>query len=522
MKVESGPNSVGRQLGCQGIDHIVELAGNYVDCERRRIEAAHRADIVECKARLCFLQERKNHLEEQRELAPPPGDLRTRRRRCIYYASIAVLLTIAGYFFALLAFDPFRFGWKSHLYCLAIAVVTPFTVDKLLDLWKSEWLLRALAAIAVTAALVSLALLAVVRGEILAQQLQAMDPVVVSGLEQTAPEQAPTDFYAQTLNWLRLTMALLAIALEIGAGLALHDAWRYGSNLDDDWGQIAKELGGVQREMAALVRAIAEYESLPEQFVSGFWADFFRAMLEGTVKHAITKGIATLILLFLATSVAAAQSPVSLVVAIDLSRSLQVKSPNGKSEHQLNVEAIGRLLSTTPAGSRVSIIAITDRSLTQPFVLLSCQVSSDAGYFNERLKSARKRLVRAWAQTSKSLQPDFAHTDVFGALVLAGQIFDDSPGMKKVLVILSDMRHEAFGVNLESPGMIDGAEMIKRVERSGLIAELEDAEVHITGAVAPGKLPAYWQSLRRFWRQYFDKAGAALSTFAVTRDLPRL
>lgn len=521
MNLAFESESVGTKLGSEGVEHIVELAGNYVECERRRIESSRRADIVECKARLCFLQERETSLKERIRQMPPPGDVRTRRRRFIYYASVAAVLTFAGFFFALLAFDPFRFGWKSYLYCLAIAVVAPFAVDKFLDLWKSERVLRALAAITLVAALASLVLLALIRGEILLQQLQAMDSVVVSGLENATSQHNPANFYTQTLGWLRLTMALLAIAMEIGAGLALHDAWRYGSNLDDDSGQLQRQLEAVQREMTVCVRRIADLESLSEQFVYGFWADFFRAVLEGTTRHAVTKGIATLALLvMLCPAVRAADPGVNLVVALDLSRSLQVTNPAGKSEHHQNLAAVESLLSTLPAGARVTIIGITDQSLTRPYILMSAQVAADPGYFNERLAAARKQLVQAWATISKDMRPTYEHTDIFGALLLANRLFDETPTMRKVLVVLSDSRHEGLGINLEKPESINSAEVMTQVERAGLIADLKGVEVHVVGTVAPGKTAPYWRSLRDFWRLYFRKTGTTLASFSVTRDLP--
>jgi hypothetical protein len=523
MNPNSDSENIGAALGKGGVERVVEWSENYAECERRRLVAASQAEIVERQARIFILQKRERECEERLRHAPPPGDRQTRRRRCIYYVGVAAILAISGFFFSLLALDPFQFGWKSYLYCLAIGVVTPFAVDKFLDLWGNEKVLRGLAATALFAALTSLVLLALIRGDILLEQLHAMDLVSVTGLDVPVEPQQQNDFYEQTFVWLRATMALLAIAMEIGAGLALHDAWRYGSGSGDDPRQINIELANIREEMIQCAKEIKRLENLSVEFLNAFWRDFYGAMLNGTVRNAITKGVLTLILfLCLGCAPALADPSLNLVVAIDLSRSLNVRGPNGKTEHEQNVTAISQLLSTVPTGSRVTIIAITDRSFTQPYILLSVQVNEDAGYFKERVTTARRQLARAWIKTSEHVRPDFPHTDVFGALLLAGQIFGESPRSRKILFILSDMRHEAFGLNLESPDSIHGADIMKRVESSGMVAALQRVEVYVAGAVAPGKLPSYWESLRLFWAEYFKKAFAEVCGYSVTRIVPQL
>src|SRR5207237_213408 len=158
------------------------------------------------------------------EQAPPPGDLRTRRRKALYYWIVTAILTVAAFFFSLLAFEPYRLGWKSYLYCSGIAIVTPFCVEKFLESWNKEKLIKTLATIAFVAALTSLVLLALVRGDVLAQQVNDIAPTVTINDDNTAPaELQHNSFYEETLVLLRLVMALLAIAMELGAGLALYD-----------------------------------------------------------------------------------------------------------------------------------------------------------------------------------------------------------------------------------------------------------------------------------------------------------
>jgi hypothetical protein len=60
---------------------------------------------------------------------------------------VTLILIVAGFFFSLLAFAPFRVGSKGYLYCLGIAVVTPFSVEKFLETWAKERLLKAVTAV---------------------------------------------------------------------------------------------------------------------------------------------------------------------------------------------------------------------------------------------------------------------------------------------------------------------------------------------------------------------------------------
>jgi hypothetical protein len=41
----------------------------------------------------------------------------------------------------------------------------------------------------------------------------------------------------------------------------------------------------------------------------------------------------------------------------------------------------------------------------------------------------------------------------------------------------------------------------------------------VAGADGAGKSMAYWQSLRIFWTDYFNKAGAIIESFSVLRAM---
>ena len=258
----------------------------------------------------------------------------------------------------------------------------------------------------------------------------------------------------------------------------------------------------------------------PALFAARFWRDFFGSMLTHTVRAAMTK------LLVLAAGIllvpharAATNSHLDLVVALDLTKSVAVKGPDGTTEFQKNVDGVTRLLVEVPAGARVSIIGITDHSFTQPYFLLSATVPDDPGYFGERLGAARNEIVRVWKLRSARLQPSFAATDILGVLMLASQIFNQqrSSGAQRTLVIFSDMRNHTRELDLESSSV---ASPLRKSNKTLAAVDLHQVQVYALGVDGAGQGTANWRALELFWRGYLQASGASLYTFSVLRELP--
>jgi hypothetical protein len=153
--------------------------------------------------------------------------------------------------------------------------------------------------------------------------------------------------------------------------------------------------------------------------------------------------------------------------------------------------------------------------------LLAARVQDDPGYFGERLTAARSELVREWRRRSKSLTPRFPHTDIMGVLSLAKQVCDESPkSSRKVLVIFSDMRHHTPDVDLESDRSVPSVAPAGKQWKIDPPAMLPGVEVYVLGVDGAGKSVAYWQSLQKFWTEYFHHAGAALQRYSVLREVP--
>jgi len=516
MISEPDNRNIGWQLGADGVSGVVEHVERYCACEERRIALTNKPGILSRKAELSLLFDDGRRIEEKLRHAPPPGDLRHHRRKAVYCWIVTALLTIAGFALTLLTFDPYRLGWKSYVYCLGIAVVTPFLVEKVLESCGTDKLFRSLVVIACASALLSLMLLAVIRGDLLATESSNAAPVVI--FDNATPAPQPQDhFYSATTPLLRLAMLLLSLAMELGAGLALHKAWRMVPDTSEDWNKLRTDLSRIRQRMAALIEEITALENEGAVFSTRFWRDFYRSMLTQAARSAMTK----LTVLLFAFSLfphahAVAQSRLNLVIAVDLTESVAVTGPDHQSDFRKNVEGVMQVLGKVPGGTHVTVLGITDHSFAQPYILLSATVPDDPGYFGERLNAARGELVRIWRLRSAQLQPHFRQTDILGALLLASQIFAQEPtAEKRVLVLFSDMRNSTSGLDLESSRAVAQLQGKRSIARE--IPDLCGVQVFALGVDGVDRSISYWLRVKAFWSGYFQSAGADLERYSALR-----
>lgn len=508
---------VGSRVGNEAAEHIAKRAEEYCEFERQRIDLSNQARINALHVEGSRLTKLERQIEDRLRLAPPPGDVRSRKRKAYFYWFTGIFLTVAAFFFSLIAFGPYRLGWYGDLYCLGIALITPFAVEEFLGTWRDEKILKVVVTVVFLAALAGGALLAAIRGGLLSQQVQESAPAIVIDGENTSAPQAKNSFYDSTHGSLRMLMLLLALAIDLGAGVAIHRALLLGASTGEDFEKLSRELAEIKERLSAIVHEITALTNAPTIFVARFWRDYYRAMLTQATRHAATKllGLALFLLLF-GGGRAFGQQRLTLVVAVDLSASEAVKGHGGESQFSRNIKGVTRLLGSVPPDSKITVIGITENSFAQPYILLSAEISDDQGYFGERLAAARQQLIRAWQKRSAQLAPSAQGTDVFGALLVAGALFQKAPnGGRKVLVLYSDMRHVTIGLDLESPAIVRGDALLAVVGRRGLLADLSGVVVYVLGADAAGKRVTQWESLKQFWTAYFKKAGATLSGYSI-------
>jgi hypothetical protein len=512
--------SVAEQVGSQGVEKLVTDAERICVHEQRRIALTNESEIVRLQAEGAILVAEERRIADRLALAPPPGDLRCQRSKRVYYWALATLLAVTGFFSTLISFAPFRLGWMSWLISAGIAMLAPFLVDLALEKLAVERVLKALTAVAAVASLACLMLLALVRGDLLAQQIREseMQSVIIDDAQPQA--DTPNTFYDRTTVLLCAALLLMAFATEVGGGLVLHAAWRSMRDNSEDWTTLRRELFEVRGQMGTIASEITALRNAPQVFEARYWRDFYRALLLNATRSAMTK-LLVVVVAVIAFGVprAGAQADLNLVIAIDFTQSVAATGPDGKSDFQKNVEGVSRVLAQIPAGTRLTVIGITDRSFTEPYILMRAQVPDDPGYFGERLTAARSQIVCAWSQKANHLRPNFKETDIFGALELASQFFAEDPSAnRRELVIFSDMRESVPGLDFERMRLVPPYRAL--AARSGAMPALRDVQVYVAGADAARESAAYWESLRRFWAAYFRNAGAELEKFTVLRELP--
>jgi len=362
--------------------------------------------------------------------------------------------------------------------------------------------------------------LAVIRGELLAKHTQEDSTAVVIDGEEPQTNQSKTSFYDDTVPLLQIVMVLLAFSMEVGAGIALHEAERVSASLGESYEELKRARDGVRVKLAQLVQEIMALQSEPAVFVTKFWRDFHWAVLKrsmGNAAKAFTVGL--LFFLFFSTSATKAQQRVELVVLIDLSQSVGANGPDDRSEFQKNVAAVSQVLRQVPAGAHVTVVGITDDSFGQPYFLLRAAVAPETGYFGEKLASARQRLETSWKAKSRNLTPSFAGTDLFGAFLVAGQIFQEAgAGRRDVLVVFSDMWQETREFHFGRMAEVCSSEAMEKVRDQKLLANLRDADVEVLGTDSPGRNKVEWACVRDFWMKYLAEAGARAREYSVTRD----
>ncbi len=522
MQHEEDGEDIGSGFGDEAADHIERRAQDYCTAERERMALANEPKITMLNVEGASLTRHDRELEERLRLAPPSGDFKHRRRSIFFHWATGIALTLAAFMFSLIAFDPFRLGPKAWLYCMGIAIVTPCATERFLEAWNSEKLLKAIVTAVFIAAITGGVLLAAVRGDLLSREAEQSAPAVVIDGAAPAQTERQDNFYQSTDKLLRALMVLLTIAIDLGAGIAIHGALELGAAAGEDRSDLMRELLAVRTRLAEIVFEIRALANAPAIFEKRFWRDYYRAMLTQTARKSLIKLLGVVLCVFLlGGGRASAQQKLNVVVALDLSASESVKDRDGRTEFQANIDAVGRLLKTMPSSAKVTIIGITENSFAEHYILLSAVTTEDPGYFGERLADARRQLFAAWRKRSARLKPSALQTDILGALCVASELLYDGSAATRVLVVYSDMRNATQDLNLETRTIPDPSPVLRDLENRRLLADLQGVSVYVAGADASGQNLAQWDSVRAFWTAYFGKAGASIIEYSGLRETPK-
>src|SRR5512146_1632458 len=117
---------------------MLDKAGRFCSCERQRIEEANQPLILKRRAEIALLADEERQLQERIRQALPPGDLRSRRQRAYFEFCFAAVLVGAAVCFSWIGLEPFQLGYKAILYCVALALIAPYSIEMVLKSWDQH------------------------------------------------------------------------------------------------------------------------------------------------------------------------------------------------------------------------------------------------------------------------------------------------------------------------------------------------------------------------------------------------
>src|SRR6266852_1061271 len=193
------PGDYATTLANEGIGNLNDNAGRVCRNERERIEAANQPASAAARAELETIERELRHVTEEIAKLPPDGELRSRRRRALGEFAIALLFFIGGLASALVSLDPFALGYKKYFLAVALAIAVPYAVDMVLERWaRYERFMKALSAFTAAIAIIAMMTLAILRGEVVGQQLQQANAAVVIDGDTSGPPAPQNTFYQRT------------------------------------------------------------------------------------------------------------------------------------------------------------------------------------------------------------------------------------------------------------------------------------------------------------------------------------
>ena len=524
MQAQTFDPRAGYHLANGGTDRNVVLAEEICALEKQRLRVINEPAMVRLRLLLDAL------VRERRELQAMLGAaLKASAATApwpVWQTIMAIVFLLAGFGFTRMSFEPFDLASEWLWLCsIGIACLCAYATAELLEKTDLTVIVLGLTITLFVLSICGLAMLAAVRGDLFALHLQNLASSGDSG--STAANDNALAFYAGAALKMRTFLILLSLALELAAGLALHEvrialkARRMQPSVE------SRRLEVVDDEIGQTAGELTFLKNKPDAFEYEFRRNLYIGLLDGAARHAraYRKWPATIaFLVMLAVGSTLRGQPIDLVEALDYSATSKAASYDGIAAHAQNIEAAARIITGLPAGSRVTVSAISDQSFSRPLILMTGEIPNNPGKLREydQIVAARNRLAATLRRVGSSIEPDYQTTDVLGYLVAAGMGFRNTPRMRHVLVIHSDMRQSAPPLDIEGVQVVPVAAALATVDRQHLFAELSGVEVYVYGVHAVGKDIAYWQSLRNFWTAYFERCHATLRAFSMMRDTPDL
>lgn len=502
--------------------------------EKEQLELEFRFESEKEKQLLAELEYRKN---------VPPGVLRENLFRGIWDCLLLIICSTGEFVFACWMIKYFGLGlFETNLVAATIVVISLKAFDHYLTAFRQRYPQAENTIFLLTSFMgIVPVFLLIFFGALIRQELNmATTATSLSGHLEEIVRQA-NQFYEKNMGNYLWMMVTLTIAFVVVGGISYHVA-KARVSMSVPYLSLYRNLKKVRNDMLKLGKAISAQDSRVADFIAEFESGYVEAKVAQTqkefkqnrklkksqkVKNNYDLGpivfnplvvilIAVLIFLFLIGKANGAQH----IILLDISKSVDVKDySQNETAFQKNVKAIEDFIRNHISPSDyLKIIGITENSFSQPYYILDIQISKDKGAFGEGL--ARQKLASLNKWKKQNLEANAKATDIFGAINLAAISFLPNEPQKN-LIIFSDMRQCASGINFEKPEKIQGEIVLKKIEQLGLIPEMRGVKVACLGVHSAGKTPVYWSSMKEFWTRYFTMTKAKLLIFSMERRFPK-
>ena len=122
-----------------------------------------------------------------------------------------------------------------------------------------------------------------------------------------------------------------------------------------------------------------------------------------------------------------------------------------------------------------------------------------------------------WRARCKQLTPSAKHTDILGTLLLAEDLFANTPKVKeRRLITLSDMRQSTSDLDLETVSVVPDFRYVR--PKIPPLPNFRGVTIYVMGVEEINRSTLYWLSLRKFWEDYCSATGAVLKPYTVLRE----
>ena len=323
----------------------------------------------------------------------------------------------------------------------------------------------------------------------------------------------------------KLGDALVNFTIASDLLLAILFATIFAIRADVDFAAWTK-LRKLEKQMRKLNKKIDEIEALVKNVAQAMAIGLRRGltMLNKPATPPYFKIVATLLLFIALGGMVAAQSEPKMLQAYLLDGSGSIGRRNAQSDQfRSYLFGIRSQILLAPPECRLWVFLISTDSFGSVPEVMRGWTPAGRGIFTADLDKARTQLGSAFESKSQSISPVSAGTDVIGGLFRTRATLDSlrSQTVGKEVFIWSDMLNETQDFNM--PALMSGGveKMIEFAKSNGLIADLKGYRIYVYGASTSGMTPRIWETVRAFWKAYFQEAGATLVVYSTESSSQR-